>query len=217
MKKSILISTFLLMLALAAYSQNAYVCQPDTILLLHDRSIIDEGDSMFLFNTYDTEGFFIQCKEHYEDDGMKGERNRNIPSIQIKTEYEYDLNHNISKMRKRWYSGPRPGMYESHYTYQDDKLLLYTRYYIDFMGDSSIEDSVLYFYDDLGRIQKEITYDFLSQYSKHANSTNADDCRQLGRLGHAEQRDKDLWRRQHIDKHYIRAVWQTNYFRDLFV
>ena len=169
MKKSILISTFLLMLALAAYSQNAYVCQPDTILLLHDRSIIDEGDSMFLFNTYDTEGFFIQCKEHYEDDGMKGERNRNIPSIQIKTEYEYDLNHNISKMRKRWYSGPRPGMYESHYTYQDDKLLLYTRYYIDFMGDSSIEDSVLYFYDDLGRIQKEITYDFLSQYSKHAN------------------------------------------------
>lgn len=169
MKKSILISTFLLMLALAAYTQNANVCQPDTILLLHDHSIISEGDSMFLFNTYDKEGLFMRCEEHYEDDGMKGERNRNIPSIQIKTEYEYDLNHNISKMIKRGYSGPRPGMYESHYTYQDDKLMLYTRYYIDFMGDSRIEDSILYFYDGMGRIQEEITYDFLSQYSKHAN------------------------------------------------
>ena len=169
MKKSILISTFLLMLALAAYTQNANVCQPDTILLLHDHSIISEGDSMFLFNTYDKEGLFMRCEEHYEDDGMKGERNRNRPSIHIKTEYEYDLNHNISKMITRGYSGPRPGMYESHYTYQDDKLMLYTRYYIDFMGDSRIEDSILYFYDGMGRIQEEITYDFLSQYSKHAN------------------------------------------------
>ena len=135
MKKIVLIPMFLLMLPVASYSQNNQVCQPDTILIYADNSIV-EFDSMFLFNSYDAAGLFTRCKEHYGNEFMKEEQVRDIPPIQSKTEYEYDLNHNLLKMTVYSYSVPRPDMTISNYTYEGGKLSLYTRHSIDFFDDT---------------------------------------------------------------------------------
>ncbi len=169
MKKIVLIPMFLLMLPVASYSQNNQVCQPDTILIYTDNSIV-EFDSMFLFNSYNAEGLFTRCKEHYGNEFMKKEQVRDIPPIQSKTEYEYDLNHNLLKMTVYSYSVPRPDMTISNYTYEGGKLSLYTRHGIDFFDDTHILDSVTYQYDALGRILDEVAYKNFAEslvYAKH--------------------------------------------------
>ncbi len=151
------------------YPQNNHICQPDTILLHTNHSII-EGDSVLLFNAYDNCGLFTQCRIHYHDDFDKdGNPMPNIPPIQFKTDYEYDLRHNVIKETGQTYSGPRPGRDLYRYYYQDDKLALYIRQYIDFLGDTLYtRDSIIYKYDSQGRIQEEVAYN-MSQYSKITN------------------------------------------------
>ena len=155
MKKSAFFPLFLLMLSLASYAQNNYICQPDTILIYTNHLYI-ESDSMFFFNTYNDEGLFIQSRAHYDDDDFK--KTPDIPPIQSKTDYEYDSNHNNTKTTTHLYCTPRPYSKVGDYTYQDDKLVLYTNRYIDFLGDSRTDDSVLYLYDAMGRIQEEVAY-----------------------------------------------------------
>ena len=156
MKKVFFIILLLMILSLASHAQNSYVCQPDTILLYTDHSII-EGDSLLIFNAYDANGLFEQCAEHYVDDGMKGELARNIPPIQIKTNYEYDLEHNMVKMVKKGFSSPRPGSFISKYKYEGGKLMVYVRKYSDSFTEY-IRDSILYQYDFMGRIKEETVY-----------------------------------------------------------
>ena len=169
MKKTVFFPLSLLMLSIASYSQNSHVCQPDTILI-YTTHLYSESDSMFLFNTYDDEGLFTQCRSHYDGDFDKdGSPMPNIPPIQFKTDYEYDLRHNVIKETGRTYSGPRPGRDLYRFYYQDDKLALYTRQYIDFLGDTLYtRDSIIYQYDVQGRIQEEVAYN-MSQYSKITN------------------------------------------------
>lgn len=169
MKKLVLIPMFLLILSVASYSQNNQVWQPDTILIYADNSIV-EFDSMFQFNSYNAEGLFTRCEEHYGNEFMKGEFMRDIPPIQSKTEYEYDLSHNIDKMIVYSYSIPRPDMTISKYIYEDGKLSLYTRHTIDFFDETHILDSVTYQYDALGRILEEVVYKNYAEslvYAKH--------------------------------------------------
>ena len=118
------------MLSFASFAQNNYVYQPDTILIYSNHSIID-GDSLLLFNTYDVNGLFLQCEEHFDDDNMKGECARNVPPIQINTNYEYDSDYHIVKMIKKGFSGPRPGSFISDYMYNAGKLVTYVRKYSD--------------------------------------------------------------------------------------
>ena len=170
MKNTFLISVIVLTFCLASKAQSTYICQPDTLLVYTDHSII-EGDSMLIFNAYDSEGLFTQCKKYYDDDWTKGKLDQATPPIQNQTDYEYDLNHNMVKITYRWFSGPRPGRDVSYYTYQDGRLSLYIKQYIDFLGDTHSQDSVIYQYDAQGRIQEEVAYQALGEtlvLSKHA-------------------------------------------------
>ena len=156
MKKVLSITLFLLMFSLATYAQDGIICQPDTILIYTNHSIID-GDTILIFNAYDNNGLFVQCEEHYIDNDMKGGYRQNIPPIQMKTNYEYDQSHNVAKMIKKGFSGPRPGSYISDYGYEGGKLISYVRKYSDdFM--EYVRDSILYFYNASDRIQDETTY-----------------------------------------------------------
>ena len=156
MKKLIITTIMVVGLATATFSQTTQVFQPDTAILLYDHSVIEEGDTMRLIMTYNTNGLFSTCERYYIDDGFKAGADIRLP-IQNRTVYEYDMAYNLARMTVQHYSGWRPPRYISDYVYEDGKRVMYVRHY-DGIEVYYCVDSVLYQYDDEGRPLHETVY-----------------------------------------------------------
>ena len=160
MKKIIITTAIVMGLATAALSQTTQVCQPDTVVLLYNHSYLQEGDTMKFVMSYDTDGILSKCEQYYSEqfkkNDLKAEAYLRLP-IQLRTVYEYDMDLNMVKMTEQYFAAPRPPRYISDYVYEDGKLTLYVRHF-ESIEDYETNDSVMYQYDDQGRLIHETRY-----------------------------------------------------------
>lgn len=161
MKKIVIASAIIMGLATATFSQTVQVCQPDTVVLLYDHSIFEVGETMQFIMTYDDKGLFSKYEIYYREqpfkcNGSKGEVDLRLP-IQVRTIYEYDVSCNLVHSTEQYYAAPRPPRYYHDYYIENNRRLLYVRHY-ECIEDYYCTDSVLYLYDNSGRISHETKY-----------------------------------------------------------
>ena len=162
MKKLILTTAIVMGLVTVAFSQATQVFQPDTILLLYDHSFnLDEGDTMELVMTYNDKGLFSKCEQYYsqqlaKNNDFKAGVDFGLP-LQVRTIYEYDISYNMVHSMERYFGVPRnPRLYYDYY-FENNQLFLYVCHY-ETIEEYDCTDSVLYQYDNSGRIDHETMY-----------------------------------------------------------
>ena len=161
MKKLIITTAIVMGLATAALSQTTQVCQPDTVVLLYDHTYFEVGETMKFVMSYDTDGKFSKCEQYYSEQPFKNNdfkagADLRLP-IQLRTVYEYDPDLNMVKMTEQYFAAPRPPRYIGDYVYEDGKLTLYVRHF-ESIEDYETNDSIMYQYDDQGRLMHETRY-----------------------------------------------------------
>ena len=162
MKKLILTTAIVIGLATLAYSQAVQVFQPDTIILLYDHSFnLEEGDTMKFVMTYNDKGLLSECEQYYcqqpaKNNDFKAGADFYLP-LQVRTIYEYDISYNMVHSMERYFGVPRNPRFYYDYHFENNQLFLYVCHY-ETIDDYHCTDSILYQYDNSGRIDHEITY-----------------------------------------------------------
>ena len=162
MKKLIITTAIVIGLATAALSQTTQVCQPDTILLLYDHSYnLYEGDTMEFVMTYNDKGLFSECEQYYcqqlaKNNDFKAGVDFWLP-LQVRTIYEYDISYNMAHSMEQYFGVPRNPRFYYDYYFENNQLFLYVCHY-ETIEDYHCTDSVLYQYDNSGRIDHETMY-----------------------------------------------------------